>query len=64
MLRRHASYVVAIVLIMLVAGACLVRTHSHSAPRRGQPVYVEKHKPQKHQKAKKAKPVKHRKHRH
>lgn len=58
MLRRYAAHIVALLLIVLVAGACLVRTSSRPAPRRGGPVYVEKHK---HKKVKK---VKHRKHKH
>lgn len=61
MIRRYATHIVALLLIVLVAGACLVRTSSRPAHRRGGPVYVEKHKPQKHKKAKK---VKHRKHKH
>lgn len=56
MLRKHASLIIAISLIMLVATACIVRT-ARPAPRRGQPVYAEKHKPVKHKK------VKHKKHR-
>ena len=51
MLRKHASLVIAMSLIALVATACLVRTGRPPA-QRGQPVYVEKHKPQKHKKQK------------
>jgi len=54
MLRKHASFIVALLLVVLVIGACVVRT-SRPAPRRGGPVYVEKHKPQKHKKQKKPK---------
>jgi hypothetical protein len=55
MLRKHASIVIAVSLVAMVATACLVRTGS---PRRqqAQPVYVEKQKPVKHKK------VKHKKH--
>ena len=56
MLRKHASLIIAVSLIVLVAAACLVRT-GPPVRRTGQPVYVEKHKPQKHKK------VKHQKHR-
>jgi hypothetical protein len=54
MLRKHASFIVALLLIVLVIGACVVRS-SRPAPRRGGPVYVEKHKhkDQKHKKPKK-----------
>ena len=55
MLRKHASLLVAFLLIVLVNGACVVRS-SRPAPRRGGgPVYVEKHKHknQKHKKPKK-----------
>ncbi len=45
MLRKHASLIIALSLIALVATACIIKTHP--APR-GRPVYVEKHKPQKH----------------
>jgi hypothetical protein len=41
MLRKHASVVIAVCLVALVAGACLVRTGTRQ---RAQPVYVEKHK--------------------
>jgi hypothetical protein len=53
-MRKHASLIIAILLIALVAAACIVRT-SRPPARRGQPVYVEKHKPAKH---------KHKKHKH
>lgn len=59
MLRKHASLVVGIVLVLLVAGACVVRS-TRPAPRRGGPVYVEKHK-HKHDKHKHKKHKKHRK---
>ncbi len=62
MLRKHASLIIAMFLIALVAGACLVRTAGPPPARRGQPVYVEKHKPQKHKKQKHDK-QKHKKHR-
>jgi hypothetical protein len=55
MLRKYASYIIAFVLVMLVIGACVVRS-GPSQRRTSQPVYVEKHKPQKH------KPQKHKKH--
>ena len=58
MLRKHASLIIALSLIALVATACIIKTHP--APR-GRPVYVEKHKPQKH-KHDKHKPEKHHKH--
>jgi hypothetical protein len=44
MIRKYASYIVALLLIALVAAACVVRS-GRPAPRR---VYVEKHKPMKH----------------
>jgi ABC-type nickel/cobalt efflux system permease component RcnA len=56
MFRKYASYIVAFVLIILVAGACIVRS-SRPAHRRGGPVYVEKHKHKKHK-------HKHKKHKH
>jgi hypothetical protein len=53
MLRKHASLIVAFLLVIMVIGACVVRS-SRPAPRRGGPVYVEKHKhkkqPKKHKK--------------
>lgn len=55
MIRKHASVVIALSLIALVATACIIRTRRPPA-QRSQPVYVEKHKPQKH------KPEKHKKH--
>lgn len=57
MLRKHASLIIAMLLVVLVVGACIVRT-SRPPARRGQPVYVEKHKPQKH------KPQKHKHKKH
>lgn len=59
MLRKHATLLIAVFLVALVGTACLVRTGPRA--QRGQPVYVEKHKPHKH---KKVKHKKHRKHRH
>jgi coenzyme F420-reducing hydrogenase gamma subunit len=59
MLRKHASVVIAVGLCVVVAAACIVRTGPPPA-RRGQPVYVEKHKKQKPVKHKK---VKHKKYR-
>jgi len=47
MVRKHASIIVGLLLIVLVIGACVVRS-SRPAPRRGGPVYVEKHKHKKH----------------
>jgi hypothetical protein len=58
-MRKHASLIVAFLLVILVVGACVVRS-SRPAPRRsGGPVYVEKHKHKKH----KHKHKKHKKHR-
>lgn len=57
MVRKHASIIVGLLLIVLVIGACVVRS-SRPAPRRGGPVYVEKHKHKKH-KHKKPKKWKH-----
>ena len=56
-MRKHASLIVGLLLILLVAGACLVRTNRPAHRRTGQPVYVEKHKHKKH------KHKKHKKHR-
>ena|ERR1051325_2703599 len=56
MLRKHASLIIAISLIALVATACIIRTRR--PPPTGyqaQPVYVEKHKEPKHEKHKKHK---------
>ena len=58
MMKKHASIIIALTLIVLVATACIVRTNRPPA-QRGQPVYVEKHKKQKH----KHKQHKHKKHR-
>ena len=58
MLRKHASLIIAISLCALVATACLVRT-GPPVRRSSQPVYVEKHKPQKHKEE-----GKHKKHKH
>ena len=60
-MRRHVSILIAVALVALVATACLIRTGPPPA-RRGQPVYVQKHKPAKHKKVKHKK-VKHKKHR-
>jgi hypothetical protein len=57
MLRKHASLIIAMSLIALVATACIIRTRRPPPP--GQPVYVEKHKEPKH---KEPKPEKHKKH--
>jgi hypothetical protein len=46
MMRKHASLVIAFCLIAVVTAACIVRTRP--VARRGQPVYVEKHKHKKH----------------
>ena len=54
MFRKHVSLIVALLLIVLVIGACVVRS-SRPAHRRGGPVYVEKHKKHKHGKHKKPK---------
>ena len=51
MLRKHASLILAMSLIALVATACIVRTRRPPG-QRAQPVYVEKHKPMKHKKHK------------
>lgn len=59
MLRKHASLIIAISLIALVATACIVRTRP-ARSQRGQPTYVEKHK---HKKVKHKKHRKHHKHR-
>jgi hypothetical protein len=56
LMRVHASLIIAIFLVVLVTAACIVRTGPQR--QRGQPVYVEKHKPQKHKKQK------HQKHKH
>ena len=55
MFRKHASLIIALSLIALVATACIIRTNPRRS--RAQPVYVEKHKPAKHKKHK------HKKHR-
>jgi hypothetical protein len=53
MLQRYASLLIATALVAMVATACIIRTRR--PPPQGQPVYAEKHKPQKHQKQKKQK---------
>ena len=58
MLRKHASLIIAILLIALVATACIIRTRP-ARSQRGQPTYVEKHKHKKH----KHKHKKHHRHR-
>jgi len=55
-MRAHASLIIAIFLVALVTTACIVRS-GPPVRRQGQPVYVEKHKPQKHKE-------KHKKHKH
>ncbi len=57
MLRRHATLLMALLLLMLVATACFVRTRP--VQRRGGPPYAEKHKKQKHVKHQKQKHKKH-----
>ena len=52
LMRNHASLVIAICLVAVVTTACIVRT-GPPVRRQAQPVYVEKHKPQKHKKHKK-----------
>lgn len=52
MLQRYASLLIATALIAMVATACIIRTRRPPPAQRGQPVYVEKHKPQKHKKHK------------
>ena len=52
MFRKHATLIIALSLIALVATACIVRTSPRRS--RGQPVHVEKYKHKKH---------KHKKHR-
>ena len=47
MLRKHASLVIAMSLIALVATACIIRTRRPPG-QTSQPVMVEKHKDQKH----------------
>jgi hypothetical protein len=51
MMHRHASLLVAFALVAMVTTACIIRTRRPPA-QRSQPVYVEKHKPQKHKKHK------------
>lgn len=60
MLRKHATLVIGFLLVILVVTACVVRTN-RPAPRRGGPVYVEKHKHKKHKHKKAKKFKKHRK---
>jgi ABC-type nickel/cobalt efflux system permease component RcnA len=60
MIRKHASLIIAISLVALVATACIVRTSRPPAHgQRAHPVHVEKHKKVKHKKHK----HKHKKHR-
>lgn len=56
-MRKHASLIVAFLLIVLVVGACVVRSTHPSHRRSGGPAHVEKqkHKKQKHKKPKKQK---------
>jgi hypothetical protein len=51
MLRTHGSLVIAVSLVAMVAAACIIRT-SRPPAQRSQPVYVQKHKPEKHKKQK------------
>lgn len=61
MLRRHASLILAILLIVLVAAACIVRT----GPRRnGPPAYRSAPPAGDHRKGKHKKHKKHKKHLH
>ena len=60
LLRKHATLIVGVLLVVLVAAACVVRS-TRPAPRRGGPVYVEKHKHKKHKHKKAKKMKKHRK---
>jgi hypothetical protein len=55
MLQRHASLLIGFALVAMVTTACIIRTRRPPPAQRGQPVYVEKHKPQKHKKHKKHK---------
>jgi hypothetical protein len=48
MMHRHASLLIALALIAMVTTACIIRTRRPPPAQRSQPVYVEKHKPQKH----------------
>jgi hypothetical protein len=52
MLHRHASLLIGLALVAMVATACIIRTRRPPPAQQGQPVYVEKHKPQKHKKHK------------
>ena len=47
-MRKHASLIVAFLLVILVVGACVVRSSRPAHRRSGGPVYVEKHKHKKH----------------
>jgi hypothetical protein len=61
MIRRNVHWVIAVVLVLSVAGACIVRTRS-APPPRGRPVYVvPAGQPQGHEKHKEHR--KHEKHR-
>jgi hypothetical protein len=68
MIRRHIHWIIAIMLVTFVVGACVVRTRPSRPPPRGRPVYVvpdkghdhhDKHKHKKH----KHKHKKHHRHR-
>lgn len=48
MLRRHGALIISLLLVLFVAGACLVRTSGRPV-RRGQPAHAEKQKHGKHQ---------------
>ena len=52
MLRKHASLVIAMSLVALVATACIIRTRRPPPGQTSQPVMVEKHKEQKHKEKK------------
>jgi hypothetical protein len=52
MMHRHASLLIGLALVAMVATACIIRTRRPPPAQQGQPVYVEKHKPQKHKKHK------------
>lgn len=52
MMHRYASLLIGLALVAMVATACIIRTRRPPPAQQGQPVYVEKHKPQKHKKHK------------
>jgi len=51
MLQRHATLIIVFLIVAFAVAACFIRTGPR-VQRRGQPVYVEKHKPHKHKKQK------------